>query len=83
MVDYFWRLVSYYSELRGEQRMVKERSLKYAISYAVRAAKDLHYSPLVIKKLKNAESEWDVDRIMATARKEEFERWDTYVHRKP
>jgi hypothetical protein len=37
---------------------------------AITAAKDLGYKPYVIEKLKAATKESDIERIMATARKE-------------
>lgn len=37
---------------------------------AITAAKDLGYKPYIIEKLKAATKESDIERIMATARKE-------------
>lgn len=42
-------------------------------SQAIKAAKDLFYGKKVIEKLKAAESESEISRIMITARKEKFE----------
>lgn len=40
---------------------------------AIKAAKDLHYGPAVIERLMNAESNAEIERIMATARKRRLE----------
>lgn len=39
---------------------------------AIKAAKDLLYGEEVIKALKNAKTESEIDRIMKTARKKTF-----------
>lgn len=39
---------------------------------AINAAKDFHYGKDVIKQLKEAKSDAEIDRIMKTARHEKF-----------
>lgn len=36
---------------------------------AIQAAKDLHYGKAVVKKLESAKSDIEIERIMATARR--------------
>lgn len=40
---------------------------------AMKAAKDLHYGPDVIKQIKNAKNDREITRIMKTARKRGME----------
>ncbi len=39
---------------------------------ALKAARDFHYPPAVIKKIELAKTESEISRIMATARRERF-----------